>query len=122
MTKALIKQIKQTLKNHSTLSLACLYPADGDYAWGTSDKNSKNTLKVVNSILSEIPDEAWPEQMEDEEEQDCNVIKSGNWRIYLDYVNGVKSANLVYSGDDHTAWVVKDEKKNKFVDFDIGGS
>ena len=122
MNKQLIKKIKQTLKNHSDLCLFCLYPPDGDYAWGTSTKNERNTLKVLNSLLSEIPEEAWPEKVENEDEQDSNLIRYGKWWLYLDYINGKKSANLAYSLDDHTAWVIKDEKKKKFVDFDIGGS
>lgn len=74
-----------------------------------------NTIKLMNSILQDIPAKAWPEDKEE-----VNYVNVGQWHLNFNWVDDKMGANLCNANDDHTAWVVK--KGKKFIDFDIGGS
>lgn len=113
-------QIKQILRAHKKQALKCLYPED-DWAWGSTKKNRKNSVELMRSILKDIPLTIWPEKSEKYFDYNYLTVNDGNWR--LDLFRGDEGeyfANLIYAKDDHTAWVVLE--KNKWVDFDIGGS
>lgn len=90
--------------------MTCL--CDGDYAWD----DEKRTVVLMNNILKDVPKELYPNI--EEENYD---IQDGNWRLSLRCVDGKRSADLSYSKDDHTAWVIEG-RNGKFVNFDIGGS
>lgn len=90
----------------------CLYPK-GQYAWG----DHARTLDMMKRLLENIPDEAYPE----DREEGKMILTAGKWRLDLGWVDGRKSANLIFLGDDHTAWVVQGED-GEWKDFDIGGS
>lgn len=96
---------------YSNEAKSCLYP-ENNWTWG----DKRKTLKLMNGILAEIPKEEFPLYAGAKK-----ILKYGRWRLDLFLVDGKRSANLIYSGDDHTAWVVEGAK-GKFVDFDIGGS
>ena len=116
MTKELAAKIKEILHNHSAEAYSCLYPPNS-YVWGCgNEKLKKNTVSLMNSILKDIPAEAWP----DKDTEDSNIVKIKDWRLSLMWIYGKMAADLSYSKDDHTAWVIKRGKK--FVNFDIGGS
>ena len=114
MNKDLKASIKQILSDNAAEAYSCLYPPES-YAWGGNRKEVKNTVTLMNKILSQIPKEAWPENIDD-----SNQVKCGRWSLSFNYVDNKMAADLRWSGDDHSAWVVKRGKK--FVDFDIGGS
>ncbi len=122
MNKEIRQQIKSIIKKYKIEALACLYP-ENDYTWGTKRKNLQRTIKLMNDILSEFPKELeWPKiDFMEEEESDSIYVKEGNWHLNLYVIDGKRSANLAYSKDDHTAWVIEN-KSGKFVDYDIGGS
>lgn len=116
MTKELTYKIKEILQNHSEEAYKCLYPPSG-WEWGCGSRKYKSkTLALMNSILKDVPAEAWP----DKDSDDNNMVKIKDWRLSLMWFDEKMAADLAYSKDDHTAWVVKRGKK--FVDLDIGGS
>lgn len=102
---------KLKLKANKKTMMQLLYPKD-NYTWG----ETKKVVDFMNILLSDIPKDIWPENKEDH-----LTIKDGNWRLDLMWTDDKRSANLIYLKDDHTAWVIEN-KKGKFVDFDIGGS
>lgn len=107
------KQFSKIFRKYKKEAMACLRPKN-DYAWG----DTKRTLILMNEILKEIPKNVWPES---KEKYDSVILKDGNWRLDLITDCDIKSANLIYARDDHTAWVVE-KKDGTFEDFDIGGS
>lgn len=108
--------IKCILKKYETHAYNCLYP-ENDWAWGSSSKNRKNTVNLMNDILKEVPLMCWP-NFDSESEVKVN---RGKWTLYLKWVDGKRSADLKYRYDDHTAWVIQ-KRDGTFKDFDIGGS
>jgi len=104
--------IRDRLKKYRKECLECL----GDYGFD----DVKQTLNLMNNILSGIPTDAWPENKE------CEIrIRSNNWgiRLFYDSCNNTRQADLYCSFNDHTAWVQEHSKnKGRFIDFDIGGS
>jgi len=112
------QKVRQTLKKYEKEAFACLYPEDGDYAWGARKKNLDRTLKLMNNILKQVPKAAWGK-----DEDDDVHITEGNWQLSLRITHKRHSADLKFKNDDHTAWVIEhSKKKGHFVNFDIGGS
>ena len=107
-------EIKQVLRQYKKEAYKCLYPGN-DYSWGTKKKNRDSTVKLMNKICSKISKTVWPT-----DDVDVIQIRDGNWILDLFYWDDIRNANLIYSKDDHTAWVR--EKNGRFVDCDIGGS
>ena len=114
--------IRERLKQQKDECKACLYPPDGSGEWGcTSKKYLTNTINLMNYLLKDIPEEAWPKDKDRTLPCDGYRIKSGAWRLSLFWSSKNKrGADLKYSHDDHTAWVK--ERGGKFIDSDIGGS
>jgi len=113
--------IRKRLVENRKECLKCLYPEDG-YQWGCEGKGGiKKTLQLINKLLHNVPEVAWPVDKESEYK-----VASGNWTIRLAWADERKScrtADLIYRNDDHTAWVVEHSKKpGVFVNYDIGGS
>ena len=109
--------IRERLKKNRKECLACLYPED-DYEWN----DVKRTLKLLNNILKDIPENAWPKDNNDGTLNEYKVA-SNNWSIRLGFEDGRKVADLRFRNNDHTAWVIEHRtKKGQFIDFDIGGS
>ena len=108
------QKIKQTLRLFKKEAYNCLYAKNG-YCW----MDRKRTLKLMNNILKDIPPGLWL----NEDEDDRIIIKNGNWRLDLKITDGRRAADLSFVHDDHTAWVIEHSKiKNKWINFDIGGS
>lgn len=112
--------IRKRLAKYSKECLSCLYPPTG-YEWGCqSRKYKRNTLALVNKIVKGIPVSAWPVMNDGYESY---KIVHGNWNVCLGWDcdgNKLRTIDLKYRRDDHTAWCI--EGKGKFVDYDIGGS
>jgi hypothetical protein len=118
MNKTLRAKIKSIIRKHKSWAMECLCPKN-DFMWGSTKKNLNNTLELMNSILKDIPNEAWPQNSDD-----LVYITDGNWKLKLQMSpedeGFAQMADLKYAHDDHTALVIREGKK--FVDFDIGGS
>lgn len=102
--------------------LVCLRP-ENDWTWGTTRKNLKRTLELLNCLLKDVPIEAWPRKIDGECDGEYRIAHN-NWVLRLFYGDdGRREADLVFKKDDHTAWVKESSKeKGKFIDCDIGGS
>ena len=96
----------------------CISP-ENDFTWGTTRKNKKRTVALLNTLLKNIPKDAWPKNDYDYDSFEYRIA-SNNWLLRLFQIEGHRHADLIYKNDDHTAWVR--ERDGKFVDFDIGGS
>ena len=107
------KEFASIFRKYKDEAHACLYSPSGGYAW--QDRN--RTVELMNDILAEIPSELYPKN-----EEDCVTLSAGNWRLGLMFIEGKRSANLIYVKDDHTAWVIENDEMGRFIDFDIGGS
>jgi hypothetical protein len=83
--------------------------------------SEKQWLLLMNKLLKGVGAKNWP-------------IENGHDYINTINVNGInldlfkddnsrRHANLSFSNDDHTAWVIESKKKQGvYVDYDIGGS
>jgi len=112
--------IRQRLHKYRKECLACLYPPTG-WEWGCTNRKYKmNTLALVNKIMKGIPVDAWPKFVNVDWQHDVYKVASGNWCMRLRWDYKIRSADLKYRHDDHTAWCI--ERNGKFVDYDIGGS
>jgi hypothetical protein len=112
--------IKNRLVENRKECLNCLYP-ENDYTWGTTRKNLKRTINLLNTLLKDIPVDAWPNLFRlTNASLGEYKIASNNWKIILGWKGNRRTADLVFKRDDHTAWVI--ERNGKFVNFDIGGS
>ena len=125
MSTATKKDWKQALKNrmkeHRAECLECLYDDTG-YAWD----NVKRTLKLMNTLLQDIPADVWPDKGPSDDSWNWPqvIVRSGNWHITLSISDkGKRLADLKYNRDDHSAWVVERPRaKQKWGNYDIGGS
>ncbi len=106
------KQFKKIFSPYKKEAMACL--VSGDYAWD----DEKRTLRLMGDVLKHIPDSLYPKNIDDRK-----YLTAGNWKLRIELSKyGQKMADLSYAKDDHSAWVVYDMKKNKWIDYDIGGS
>lgn len=110
--------IRKRLKDNRKQCLACLSP-DNDYSWGTNGENIGKTVALMNTLLKDIPAEAWPAYRRSN--WSSNKIKSNNWTMKLFWDCKQRHADLKHVNDDHTAWV-REYKKGVFGNYDIGGS
>ena len=111
--------LKDRMKANRAECLECLH--GNGYAWD----DEKRTLKLMNILLKDLPENLWPENGPDDGSWDWEqtLIRSGNWSMVLSWQEGRRSADLRFDNDDHTAWVVEhSRKKGVWVNFDIGGS
>ena len=112
-----IRQVRQVLKRHEKQLLKCLYPeTSGVWGWNNPE-DLKKTLELINLILNQISLDFWP--MDQTEKK---VIECGKWSLWLNFYEDSLFADFIYSGDDHTAWVIFDKSTNKWINYDIGGS
>lgn len=113
--------IRERLKENKSKCLACLRP-DDDWEWGTTKINLVKTLNLLNTILKNVPVEAWPKG--DGVPYDNSYrINHNNWTLSLFNYEGRRNADLKFYNDDHTAWVQEhSKKKGVFINCDIGGS
>ena len=111
--------IRERLKRNQPNCLACLYP-DNDWIWGHTRENLKKTVALMNTLLKDIPVEAWPKDKTEDIFPKCKAAHN-NWVMELFWNKKQRQANLVYRRDDHTAWV-REYKKGVFGNCDIGGS
>jgi hypothetical protein len=120
--------IRNRLKQYRKECLNCLYGEDRTlyYTWN----NVNRTVALMNNILEDVPEVAWPKCKKDDNSWWYPVVKvaSNNWCMELlweedKYDVVCRHANLKFKNDDHTAWVIEHpKKKGTFIDYDIGGS
>ena len=115
MKKTYPQILKSRLKALSPDLFKCL--CGTTYRWQPRER----ALELMNALLKDIPDEAWPEDRRDFEEYAGASYK--DWGLSLFWDEGKRNANLGNCKDDHTAWVEEDPmNKGVFLDSDIGGS
>ena len=119
-TKTNWKQVlKDRMKKHNKECMACLRSG---YAWD----DTKRTLKLMNTLLKDLPNNLWPESGPTGESWDWpqTIVSNGKWHMTLSLSDkGKRLADLRHDSDDHSAWVVEHaRKKGEWKDYDIGGS